>query len=347
MPRQGESPRRGRSPRRAAVIDLGSLAVRLHVAEAASAAVAPDPFRSLLEERRIARLADGLAAGGDLSAEGRRRVLDILLDFRSAVERLGVDPRLTRVAATAAMREARGGAEFAKRIEAETGFPVCVLSAEEEARWTARGALLAASALPRPVLIADPGGGSVELIWVEGDREDGEVRCGSEPLGVLGLLHRFPLGAPADSGLLKRLEREVARGVGRLMGRVRPPGGRAASLLITGGTALNLAAMSRRIPPADVRVFRGTVVSGEELEAMYRRLAASDLDARKREPCLERGREDVIVPGLAVLRGLLLAGGTGSLAVTPFGLREGILDALLQGKEVPGGIRGTRRNSRG
>ena len=51
---------------RAAVIDLGSLAVRLHIAEPhrESAPGDPDaPFRSLHEARRISRLAEGLAPG--------------------------------------------------------------------------------------------------------------------------------------------------------------------------------------------------------------------------------------------------------------------------------------------
>ena len=336
-------------PLRAAVIDLGSLAVRLHVAEAPGARPAvssqegepPGPFRSLHEERRISRLAENLKPGGDLSPQGRDRVLRILRDFQAAIERFGVEGRLTKIVATEALRKARNGSDFAKRIERELGLPTLLLSPEEEARWTARGALLTGTALPRPILIADPGGGSVEVIWVEAAEADGgelPLRYGSEPLGVLDLLGRFPLEAPADPGVLAKLESEVEGAVEGLLGRVTPPGERAASLRVTGGTALNLAAINRKTPPQRLRAFFETTIGREELEAIYRRLAASDMEARKNEPCLERGREDVIVHGLAILRGLIRVSGVGSLSVTHSGLREGILDALLAGEETPNGI---------
>jgi exopolyphosphatase/pppGpp-phosphohydrolase len=67
------------------------------------------------------------------------------------------------------------------------------------------------------------------------------------------------------------------------------------------------------------------------LQGIYRRLAASDLETRKAEPYLEPGREDVIVPGLAVLCGLVALAGLSSLTITHLGLREGILDELLRG----------------
>ena len=93
----------------------------------------------------------------------------------------------------------------------------------------------------------------------------------------------------------------------------------------------NLAAIRRRVVPERVRAFFQTSVSREALEAIYRRLAASGLEARSKEACLERGREDVIVPGLAILRCLARLSGVESLTVTHLGLREGILDALFRG----------------
>ncbi|MFQ5693061.1 MAG: hypothetical protein ACE5IM_08470, partial [Nitrospinota bacterium] len=108
--------------RRAAVIDLGSLAVRLHIAEAppegpgGGGGPGAAPFRSLFEDRRIARLAEGLEPGGDLPQEGEERVLDILRGFRAAIGRFGVDPRWGRIAATEVLRKARNGPAFAERI---------------------------------------------------------------------------------------------------------------------------------------------------------------------------------------------------------------------------------------
>jgi exopolyphosphatase/guanosine-5'-triphosphate,3'-diphosphate pyrophosphatase len=264
--------------------------------------------------------------------------LEILGDFRKDLARLDVDPRLTRIVATEALRKARKSSVFTMRIKRETGLPTSVLSPEEEARWTAKGVLLTAGHLPRPVLIADPGGGSTEVIWIG---EDGlPAGYGSEPLGVLELMRHFSLSAPAEPALLEEMEDEVKQGIDRLLSRMRPLGGRsdrifaedrAKSLVVTGGTALNLAAISRETPPGRFQAFYQTEIAAKDLQGIYRRLAASDLETRKAEPYLEPGREDVIVPGLAVLCGLVAQVGLNSLTITHLGLREGILDELLRG----------------
>jgi exopolyphosphatase/guanosine-5'-triphosphate,3'-diphosphate pyrophosphatase len=338
--------------RRAAVIDLGSLAVRLHIAErAARTAEQPAenvtcaPFLSLYEDRRISRLAEGLAPGGDLSPDGQGRVLEILGDFRKVLARYEVDPRLTRIVATEALRKARKSAAFTMRIKRETGLSTSVLSPEEEARWTAKGVLLTSGRLPRPILIADPGGGSTEVIWVGGDGLP--AGYGSEPLGVLELMRRFSLSAPGEPALLAEIESEVKRRIDRLLSRMQPLEGRSdrilsenrvKSLVVTGGTALNLAAISRKTPPDRFQAFYQTEIAAKDLQGIYRRLAASDLETRKAEPYLEPGREDVIVPGLAVLCGMVGQVGVNSLTITHLGLREGILDELLHGRREGGKI---------
>lgn len=331
---------------RAAVIDLGSLAVRLHIAETAPGTTERSgendpgaPFHSLYEDRRISRLAAGLAPGGDLSPDGQDRVLAILGEFQEILARFEVDPRLTRIVATEALRKARKSAAFAVRINRETGLSTSVLSREEEARWTAKGVLLISGHLPRPMLIADPGGGSTEVIWVG---EDGlPAGYASEPLGVLELMRRFSLSAPADPASLTDMEDEVNLGIERLMSRMRLLGGRSEgifpdnrpkSLVVTGGTALNLAAIGHKTAPGRFRAFYQTEIAVGDLHDIYMRLAASDMETRKAEPYLEPGREDVIVPGLALLCGLVAQVGVDSLSITHLGLREGILNDLLHGR---------------
>ena len=345
---------------RAAVIDLGSLAVHLHIAsprpetargegvrEGEGDAEAPPgsppvPFLSLHQARRISRLAENLAPGQDLPPDGQDRALQILGEFRSAIERFGVAPERTRIVATEAMRGARNGPAFARRIQVETGLPTRILSTGEEARWTAKGALLTARDPDGPTLIADPGGGSLELIRVgkpEGNAEEPPLRHAGERLGVLDLLRRFPLGAPADPETLRKLEAEVEQVLKKMFDAIGPFKEGVASVLITGGTALNLAAIRRQMAPERAPAFFQTSVSREDLETIYRRLAGADLEARSKEAFLERGREDVIVPGLSILMSLIRAIGLETLTVTHMGLREGILDALLRGRTVHGPAR--------
>ena len=316
---------------------MGSMAVRLHIAEGfgKEGSAPPAPFRSLHVDRRISRLAENLGPGEELSPAAMEKTLDLLHEFQSDIRRFEVALPWVRIVCTETLRKAVNGTAFAGRIEAETGFHTVILSADEEARWTALGVLLTVPPSAGPVLIVDPGGGSTEFIWVRdaGSADDCvDLRCASEPMGVLELTHRFALGAPADSEALLQLESHIQSRLAAVLGRVLNTRSQVSSLLVTGGTALNLAAIHRRVMPNEVHAFFQTTVSEEALESIYRRLASSSIDERAGEAFLEPGREDVIVPGLAILGALLAAlGGVSSITLTHSGLREGILSTLLKG----------------
>jgi exopolyphosphatase/pppGpp-phosphohydrolase len=53
--------------------------------------------------------------------------------------------------------------------------------------------------------------------------------------------------------------------------------------------------------------------------------------ARARLPCLEPGRADVIIPGIAICLATMTCFRRGTLVVSDRGLREGILCELLEG----------------
>ena len=68
--------------------------------------------------------------------------------------------------ATAAARDAANGAEFVRRAEAAWGAPIRVLSGEDEARIAAEGVL--AGIPDADGLVADLGGGSLDMVTVQG-----------------------------------------------------------------------------------------------------------------------------------------------------------------------------------
>ena len=89
--------------------------------------------------------------------------------------------RQTYVLATAAIRDARDGAEFVREIE-RIGLDCDVLSAAEEARLAGEGVL---SGIPdADGIVGDLGGGSLELVDVSAGTSSGGI---SMPLGVLRL----------------------------------------------------------------------------------------------------------------------------------------------------------------
>ena len=122
-------------PRRFAALDLGSLTVRLAVAE-------PTPggqFRVLLHRREITGLGRGLAATGDLAPEGMARTLNALQTFKEVMTAQGVE--VCRAVGTQALRQARNRQVFLDQVQETLGLKVEVLAPEAEARLSLAGVL--------------------------------------------------------------------------------------------------------------------------------------------------------------------------------------------------------------
>ena len=172
--------------RRCAALDLGSLTVRLAVAEA----VPPGKFRLLLQRREITGLAQGLALTGELAPEGMARTLAALKDFQQVMAAQGV--ARYRAVGTQALRHAGNRQALLQRDKDSQGLAVEILAPEEEARLSLAGVLSALApevlAAP-PVLVFDVGGGSTEFALVGPDREP---RFASLPLGILTLSQARP-----------------------------------------------------------------------------------------------------------------------------------------------------------
>ncbi|MEO8455725.1 MAG: Ppx/GppA family phosphatase [Sphingomicrobium sp.] len=157
-----------------AIVDIGSNSVRLVVY--AGPERIPTP---IFNEKVLAGLGAGLEQSGALSEKGREKALGALRRYRLLIDQMKV--RQTYVLATAAIRDARDGAEFVREIE-RVGFDCDVLSAAEEARLAGEGVL---SGIPdADGIVGDLGGGSLELVDVNAGISSGGI---SMPLGVLRL----------------------------------------------------------------------------------------------------------------------------------------------------------------
>ncbi|HEX7751870.1 MAG TPA: exopolyphosphatase [Novosphingobium sp.] len=157
-----------------AIIDIGSNTVRL--------VVYGGPARAptvLLNEKVTAKLGKGLAENGRLSDKAMKVALAALGRYALLLRLRGVE-RVETVA-TAAARDATNGEDFLARVRA-LGLAPRLLSGEQEAVTSAMGVI---GALPGAKgVVADLGGGSLELIHVEGGRS---WHGASLPFGTLRL----------------------------------------------------------------------------------------------------------------------------------------------------------------
>lgn len=157
-----------------AIIDIGSNTVRLVVYGGPPRAPAV-----LLNEKVTARLGRGLSETGLLADKAMAAALAALARYAMLLKLKGV--RDVQCVATAATRDAGNGPEFLEAVRA-LGLKPRLLSGEEEAVTSAQGVI---GAFPGARgVVADLGGGSLELIHIDGAVSDHGT---SLPFGTLRL----------------------------------------------------------------------------------------------------------------------------------------------------------------
>jgi len=316
-----------------ASLDVGSNTVRLLIAEAGPGLT----FRPLRRERVITRLGGNFSAENGLHEASVQRSVDALRSFADLLAKEGVERCFA--AGTGVLREARNSRAFVKRVLQDTGLDLRLLTGEEEARLTLRGVLSSLADRYSPCLITDVGGWSTEVIWVE-DREP--LKTASLGLGAVALTEKWLVQDPPSKGNLAKLRSEVRRVLqktrrdwekeGRRVGELHP------HLVATAGTATTLAAMDLCLSEYDPQKINGHRIARGALKRICLRLPSLPLEDRRRIPGLERGREDLIVAGAAVLLALLEVFELSALEVIDSGLLEGILLEGM-GKSVEQGAR--------
>ncbi len=307
-----------------AALDLGTNNCRLLIARPeGNHFVIVDAFS------RIVRLGEGLAATGRLSDAAIDRTISALSVCADKLRRRRVI--LSRSVATEACRQASNGAEFVARVASETGIMLDIISAREEARLAVLGCQALLEAGDGPAMIFDIGGGSTELVLLEGQGENLRILDWlSAPLGVVTLAeavsgHGLDASrrAAAYQEMLARMRQAFSGFAARLptRGPVR--------LLGTSGTVTTLASVHLGLPRYDRQAVDGLVVPAESMRDIARRLSSMSLEERMALPCIGDERADLVVAGCAILESILDIWPADRLGVADRGIREGILRALL------------------
>ncbi len=293
-------------------IDIGTNTVRMLLAE-----VGPEGLAPVRYERCITRLGGGLCPVKGLAPDARERTLCALRAMKSQLDAHNI--RRIRAVGTQALRLAANGADFVHAIRQELGIAVEIISGDEEARLSALGVREALHPQPPSCLIFDIGGGSTEFILLVGE----ERRFArSYPLGVVRLAESPEKPDEVIDGILEQLERDLRE--------ARVEVADTTALVGTAGTVTTIAALDLEMTDYDWRRVNNHRVSRERVEDFLARLRPLSVTEREHLPGMEKGRGDLIVPGLAIVAGLLRRLRKQEIIVSDFGLLEGIVLDLAQ-----------------
>ena len=294
-----------------AAVDCGTNSTRLLVVDAAG--------RPLERLMRITRLGQGVDAGRRLQDDAVARVAAALAEFAEVLELHGVEQ--VRAVATSAARDAVNPEALLDAAEAVLGTRPELLSGLEEARLSFLGATAALPAGGPPLLVADIGGGSTELIvGIPGD----------EPLGAVSL----------DVGCVRLTERciehdppapeELANALGEVHDLLEDADRRVPALAAAegfiglAGTVSTVAALDLGLATYDADQIHHHLLERATVEDWFRTMAMGDRADRLGNPGLEEGRADVIVAGMCVLVAILRHRGLGSCLVSESDILDGL-----------------------
>jgi exopolyphosphatase / guanosine-5'-triphosphate,3'-diphosphate pyrophosphatase len=299
-------------PLRVAAVDIGSNAVRFVAAQFSDL----DQHRVLDSLRVPVRLGHSAFLTHYLDSELIERTVEALQHFRRRMDDL--DVQQVRAVATSAVRESRNGPELVERIREETGIPIDVITGAEEGRlvWRAIGSRVALAG--RQWILADLGGGSVEVSLATSDRLDWTE---SLPLGTVRLLEELGYDPEAPVAPLRRLLEEYTAALRAPVEVAEQVEG----MIATGGNAEAIADLTGAVPDDfGVRSF-----SRSDLHDVLEKIASLTYRERVARLNLREDRADVIFPAAIVYERLAQVTGIETILVPGVGLKEGVLLDLV------------------
>jgi len=291
-----------------AVIDIGSNSVRLVVYESMTRNLV-----TLFNEKTLCGLGREVQTTGLLAPDAVAKALTSLRRFRALCRVMKVG-RVYAIA-TAACRDATNGPDFIAKAERICGVKIEILSGPREAKLSALGVI---SGIHKPDgIVGDLGGGSLELIDVQGNR----VRSGvTLPLGSLAL-------QDSSHKSLKRAERIVRNDLSEV---AQLKAGRGRTFYAVGGTWRALARIHILQSGYPLRVMHGYSIPAPDaldFARRLRRLAAANMLADIE--VVADARRPLLTYAALVLEYIIRVAKPKTIVFSTFGVREGLLYSML------------------
>ncbi len=303
-----------------AAIDCGTNSIRLLIAEV------PDqgPLVQIVREMRIVRLGEGVDRTGEFSSEALARTFAACDEYRQLIEQHGV--RAVRFVATSASRDVSNRAAFIAGVRERLGVEPEIISGTEEAELSFLGAVRGLPAMESPVLVVDIGGGSTEFVLGE-FHPDVEIQAAvSVNIGCVRMFERHLHTDPATAEQIAAAQVDVTAAFDEAEQTVAL--GKARSVVGVAGTVTTVSAMAMGLSEYDPMVIHGSVLQGEQIQAVTEQLLSMRSSERARLPFMHPGRVDVIGAGSLILRELARRISPMPVIVSEYDILDGIVYRL-------------------
>jgi exopolyphosphatase/guanosine-5'-triphosphate,3'-diphosphate pyrophosphatase len=294
-----------------AAVDIGTNSVRLLITDAQA--------KQLERRMQITRLGQGVDVTGVLHPEAIARTLDVLSEYGALLRTHAV--ARVRAAATSAARDAANSSEFFDAAERALGARPELLSGEEEAQLSFRGATAGVDPAQGPFLVVDIGGGSTEFVLGSSAPE----ALISVPMGCVRMTERHLKSDPPTPEQLAACDADIRAVLAHVKRAV--PVHQARLMIGLAGTVTTLASLQLGLERYDPKQTHHARITRDQVELLFARLSSVDLAARRRM-LTEPKRAEVIVGGTQVLRAILREFDLRELMVSESDILDGLAASL-------------------
>lgn len=228
------------------------------------------------------------------------------------------------VIATASLRNVTNTDQAVRELQQATGFPVTVLSGQQEAQLGYAGAMEELHL--KSGVFVDVGGASTEVVAFQGGQV---VDSASFAVGSLSLYRSCVKKILPGPGSLERIRHTLRREMDE---KGLSPKGKRSPLVGVGGTARAVLKLARQRFDLDGDC---RTVTRAQLEELVNLLTQGEREAARLILKTAPDRIHTLVPGLMVLVHIIKAFHADELVVSRYGVREGYLCQMLQTPAAP------------
>jgi len=298
-----------------ASIDIGSNTLLL--------TIVADDGSVVHDEARVVGMSRGLGELGQFASDRIAAADAVLADYVALAAEAGVEAWRIKAVATSGARRAMNAKTWLARVQRRLGLRVRIITGEEEAELTWKGARRDLALPDAPRLVVDVGGSSTEVVLGD-DRSIDFSR--SLEIGSVRLTEAF-LEPGAREGVyqrqgLVRLRSEIAMAFSTVTLPREPE-----VVIGVAGTVTTLMACALGLESYDPAAVHGAALTREHLARFTETLLPLGPEARRAAIAVAPKRADYLLAGIAILDAILARTHRSSMICSDRGLRFGLLPA--------------------
>lgn len=302
---------------RVAAFDCGTNSIRLLIAD-----IDGNNFREIYRGMEIVRLGQGVDKTGKFHPDAIERTLKAIDGFSVELRRRGVGK--LRFVATSATRDATNRDLFLDGVHERLGIYPEVITGDEEAALSFKGATKELPISEAPFLVVDIGGGSTEFVFGRTELEAAK----SVNIGCVRMSERHFHSDPPSAEEIALATADIDAAIEEAATVV--PIQKAKTLIAVAGTATTVAAAALGLSEYDPRAIHLSRVSAERVHEISNIFLEMTHDRRAALPYMHEGRVDVITAGSLVLSRTMIATGADEFVASESDILDGLAWSLAK-----------------